>query len=112
MKSKLILLLIVLILPFALTNCGKSGLSPAQEAVKACATFDMISESMLTFDRKSVMSYAAKASEQFENISTMDPQFAKYAKFLKGVSMTGSTLDPDETYSDLVMYCIQINSSE
>ena len=112
MKKKLIFVYSILMLMFALTSCGSSDLTPAQAAAEPCATFDMISESMRAFDRDAVMSYAAEASEQFEDISSLDPQFGEFAEFLKGVAMTGSTIDPSGTYSDLLLYCIPINSPE
>jgi hypothetical protein len=112
MQRKLILAPTISILLFALSSCGSSDLTPAQAAAKPCATFDMISESMLSLDRASVMSYAEEASQQFEDISSFDPQFGKFAEFLKGVAMTGSTLDSAGTYSDLLLYCIPINSPE
>ena len=112
MKSKFLSLTSALMLGFMLTSCGSSDPSPAEAAVEPCATFDMISESMLAFDRAGVMSNAAEASQQFEDISSLDPQFGKFAEFLKGVSMTGSTSDSMGTYSDLLLYCIPINSPE
>lgn len=112
MKSKLAKLLSAMTLGFLLASCGTSDLTPVQAAAEPCATFDMISESMLAFDRAGVMAYAAEASQQFEDISSLDPQFGKFAEFLKGVSMTGSTSDSMGTYSDLLLYCIPINSPE
>ena len=112
MKRKLIIVPSISLLLFALTSCGSSDMTPAQAAVKPCATFDMISESMLALDRDGVMSYAEEAGQQFEDISSLDPQFGKFAEFLKGVAMTGSTLDSAGTYSDLLLYCIAINNPE
>jgi hypothetical protein len=112
MQRKLRLVPTISILVLVLTSCGSSDLTPAQAAAKPCATFDMISESMLALDRASVMSYAAEAGQQFEDISSLDPAFGKFAEFLKGVAMTGSTLDSAGTYSDLLLYCIPINSPE
>jgi hypothetical protein len=112
MKRNLILVPSISLLLLTFTSCGSSDLTPAQAAVEPCATFVMISESMLSFDRDGVMSYAAEAGQQFEDISSLDPQFGKFAEFLKGVAMTGSTLDSAGTYSDLLLCCIAINNPE
>lgn len=108
MKRNAIFVPTISLLLFTLTSCGSSDLTPAQAAVEPCVTFEMISESMLAFDRDSVMNLAAESSRQFEKITSFDPQFGKFAEFLKGVSTTGSTLDSAGTYSDLLLYCIPI----
>lgn len=111
-RVKFTLLLPVLLVPFVLASCSSEKMSPEQAAVEPCATFDKMIDSMSALDRSGVLNFAAQASTQFEDIASLDPQFGQFAQFLKEVSETGSTGDPMGTYSDLLFYCIPINTPE
>lgn len=102
----------ILLVPFAVVSCSSEKMSPEQAAVEPCATFEKMTDSMTAQDRASVMSYAGEASAQFEDVASLDPQFGKFAEYLKEVSETGSTGDPLGSYSDLLFYCIPINTPE
>jgi hypothetical protein len=111
-KSKFALLLALLAVPFMLTSCSSEKMSAEEAAVEPCATFEKMTDSMTAQDRASVMSFAGEASAQFDDVASLDPQFGKFAQYLKEVSETGSTGDPFGTYSDLLFYCIPINTPE
>ena len=102
----------LLILVMLLTSCSSTKRSPEQAAKKPCATFDTLTERLEVLDRVGVMKNAKIASQQFADITSLDPQFGEFANFLKEVSETGSLGDPLGTYSDLLLYCIPINKSK
>jgi hypothetical protein len=104
--------LTALAISLTVSGCGGEKLTADEAAIEPCATFDKMTESMSALDRSGVMANALKASTQFEEISSLDPRFGDFAKFLKGVSETGSTGDPMGVYSDMLFYCIPINSPE
>lgn len=110
--TRVALLISTLLVSLALSGCGGAKLTADEAAVEPCATFDKMTESMSALDRSGVMMNAAEASKQFEDTVSLDPRFGEFAQFLKGVSETGSTGDPMGVYSDMLFYCIPINSTE
>jgi hypothetical protein len=110
--NKLIIVLVSLLLPLVLVSCSSATQTPEEAAKGPCETFDKIGDSMAALDRAGVMSNAAEASKQFEEIASVDPRFGQFAQFLKEVSETGSTGDPFGVYSDMLFFCIPINSPE
>ena len=111
-RKHAVLLISALLVSFTLSGCGGAKLTADEAAVEPCATFDKMTDSMSALDRSGVMMNAAEASKQFEDIASLDPRFGEFAQFLKGVSETGSTGDPMGVYSDILFYCIPINSTE
>ncbi|MCX6443531.1 MAG: hypothetical protein NTW43_05115 [Actinobacteria bacterium] len=107
-----VIAIVTLLLSLTLSGCGGEKLTLDEAAVEPCATFDKMTKSMSAFDRSGVMMNAAEASKQFEDIASLDPRFDQFAQFLKGVSVSGSTGDPMGTYSDMLFYCIPINSTD
>jgi hypothetical protein len=67
---------------------------------------------MEVFDNAGVKRVAAQASEEFQGISSVDPRFQVFADLLKELSVTGSVGDIMGTWSDMLFFCIPINSPE
>jgi hypothetical protein len=111
-NAKALIFISVLLVSLTLSSCGGSKLTADEAAVEPCATFDKMTKSMNALDRSGVMMNAAEASKQFADIASLDPRFAQFGQFLKGVSESGSTGDPMGVYSDMLFYCIPINSAE
>ncbi len=111
-KPKILFFIAVLLASLTLSSCGSEKITADEAAVEPCATFDKLTKSLSALDRSGVMTNAAEASKQFEDIASLDPRFDQFAQFLKGVSVSGSTGDPMGVYSDMLFYCILINSAE
>ena len=104
LKLKSIVASSAFLLTTILSSCGEPALTPEQAAITPCKTVKLFAESFLVPDLSGAASYATVASSQFEDISSLDTQFARFAVVMSQAS-DDAVVDDIGGYSDMLDYC-------
>jgi hypothetical protein len=105
MKSRILnvgVLLCVVTITFS--GCGSSANSPEKAALAPCETMFKFSEKIFKADFDAAKTYAKVAEAQFNDISALDPIFARFAVVI-GPAAEQGYVDDISGYSDLLGYC-------
>ena len=105
MKSRILnvgVLLCVVTITFS--GCGSSANSPEKAALAPCETMFKFSEKIFKADFDAAKTYAKVAEAQFNDISAIDPLFARYAVVI-GPAAEKGYVDDLSGYYDLIGYC-------
>lgn len=96
----------ILISMFTISGCGASekAQSPEEAAIVPCKTVKSFVDKFLAQDRIGSASYAAVAEKQFNEISSLDTEFGRFAVVLGQASDDG-LVDDYSGYGAMLDYC-------
>jgi hypothetical protein len=99
-----------LLVSIVLTGCGAEKLTPEQAAAEPCATFQKYIDSFLASDLGAAAIHAELASKQFADVASIDFQFGRFSRVMKG-AMDDGIVDDLGGYVKLLPYCREINKT-
>ena len=105
MKSKILRVGVLLcVVTITFSGCGSSTKSPEKAALAPCETMFNFTKKVVDGDWDGAASYAKVAEGQFNDISALDPNFARFAVVM-GPAGDKGYVDDISGYTDLLGYC-------